>query len=70
MLRDYYESEGMSMRGYHKLVRTSRTIADLEGSGMITEDHVAEALYYRGISHSYWNGEQVQLFGGGMYDDR
>jgi len=37
----------LSPRGYHRVLKISRTIADLSGSDMITKDHVAEALRYR-----------------------
>lgn len=37
----------ISVRGYHKLLRVARTIADLDGSGAISRDHIAEALQYR-----------------------
>jgi magnesium chelatase family protein len=36
-----------SMRAYHRLLRVSRTIADLAGHEKITAQHVAEALQYR-----------------------
>jgi magnesium chelatase family protein len=41
------ESLKLSARGYHRVLRVARTIADLEGSGPVTTDHVAEALRYR-----------------------
>jgi magnesium chelatase family protein len=41
------ESLKLSARGYHRVLRVARTIADLEGSGAVSTDHVAEALRYR-----------------------
>ena len=38
---------GISMRGYKKILRVSRTIADLEAEEIISLSHVAEALQYR-----------------------
>jgi len=37
----------LSARGYHRVLRVARTIADLAGSAEIGEAHVAEALGYR-----------------------
>lgn len=37
----------ISMRGYHRILRVARTIADLSGQEYVIKDHVAEALSYR-----------------------
>ena len=37
----------LSARGYHRVVKVARTIADLEGSERIEEAHLAEAVCYR-----------------------
>ncbi|ANT59922.1 AAA family ATPase [Salipiger sp. CCB-MM3] len=46
------ERFGLSMRGYHRVLRVSRTLADLEGTEAIRRPHVAEALSYRLVSRS------------------
>ena len=41
------ERFGLSARGYHRVLRVARTIADLAGEGAVRRDHVAEAVSYR-----------------------
>ncbi|WP_439153920.1 YifB family Mg chelatase-like AAA ATPase [Yoonia sp.] len=41
------ERFGLSARGYHRVLRVARTIADLEGSDDVRKPHVAEAVSYR-----------------------
>ncbi len=38
---------GLSARGYHRVLRVARSIADLDAADSLTRDHVAEALSYR-----------------------
>ena len=40
----------LSARGYHRVLRVARTLADLEGGERVLKSHVAEALSYRRIS--------------------
>ncbi len=37
----------LSARAYHRIIKLARTIADLEGSGTISETHILEAIQYR-----------------------
>ena len=41
------ERFGLSARGYHRVLRVARTIADLDGSDLVRQPHVAEAVSYR-----------------------
>lgn len=43
----------LSMRSYHKILRLSRTISDLEGAEDIGIDHLAEAVRYRSLEKLY-----------------
>jgi len=47
MLRKGMERIGLSARGYHRILKIARTIADMEGSLEIRPPHVAEAIQYR-----------------------
>ena len=38
---------GLSARGYHRVLRVARTIADLDGSGAVRASHMAEAISFR-----------------------
>ena len=42
-----FTSMQLSARGYHRIIKVARTIADLEGNSRITEEHLAEAICYR-----------------------
>lgn len=41
------ERFGLSARGYHRILRVARTIADLDGSDAVCQPHVAEAVSFR-----------------------
>ncbi len=47
ILRKYVDSSRLSARGYHRVLKTARTIADLENSKNILFSHISEALMYR-----------------------
>jgi magnesium chelatase family protein len=47
LMRSAVRQLGLSARGYHRVLKLARTIADLDGGGAITPAHVAESLQYR-----------------------
>ncbi len=50
-----FDRMGLSARGYTKIIKVARTIADLEGIAEINETHIAEAIGYRDIDTKYFN---------------
>ncbi len=47
LLQQAARQMGLTARGYHRVLKVARTIADLEGSDLIRTHHLAEALQYR-----------------------
>ena len=54
MAETAFQKMQFSMRSYHRILKVSRTIADLEGSENIECEHLAEALSYKGLDRKYW----------------
>lgn len=53
LIHNAYQKFSLSMRSYYKIIKTARTIADLEGSEEISREHLGEALGYRVGSGMY-----------------
>ena len=53
LLKIVFDKYNLSARGYHKLLRVARTIADLEESDLIGVEHISEAVGYRLIGGAY-----------------
>jgi len=47
LMRSAMQQMNLSARAYHRVLKLSRTIADLAGEGKIRVEHLAEALQYR-----------------------
>lgn len=55
LLKSAFQAMALSTRAYSKILKISRTIADMEASANIQEKHIAESLQYRVLDRKYWS---------------
>ncbi|MCC8126845.1 MAG: YifB family Mg chelatase-like AAA ATPase [Clostridiales bacterium] len=56
-LKNVFTKMQLSARGYSRILKVARTIADLDGSTDIRRRHLAEAVGYRDLEDRYWGGK-------------
>jgi len=54
LLETAYTKMNLSARAYHRILKVSRTIADLDDSEKIKAKHLSEAICYRSLDKKYW----------------
>lgn len=55
LMERLYQKFSLTARGYHRILKVARTLADMDGMEQIEEKHLTEAVCFRTVDQKYWN---------------
>ena len=54
LMKNAYESLGLSARANSRILKVARTIADIEGKEILEKSHIIQASQFRTLDRKYW----------------